>query len=116
MSQIGGYKFRRQVPIAGYITDFVCPQMKLIVELDGGQHAEQAEYDQQRSRVLMGTGYRVIRYCKDDVLLHTEHVLDDILRALDGLKSKRKNNIKSTPFQPSPSLREREGAKSEDPE
>ncbi|MCI4569088.1 endonuclease domain-containing protein [Lysobacter sp. CFH 32150] len=111
MSQIGGYKFRRQVPIGGYIADFVCPQMKLIIELDGGQHAEQTDYDLQRSRVLLGAGFRVVRYWNDDVLLRTEDVLDDILRALESLKSYSHGNVKSTPPQPSPSLREREGAK-----
>ena len=43
--QLEGFRFRRQVPIAGYIADFLCPKSKLTIELDGGQHAEQGEYD-----------------------------------------------------------------------
>lgn len=43
--QLSGYKFKRQVPIGFYIVDFLCSSTKLIVELDGGQHAEQQDYD-----------------------------------------------------------------------
>ena len=98
LRQLAGLRFRRQVPIAGYIADFVCPQTKLVIELDGGQHVEQQQYDEERTRALATLGYRVLRYWNDDVLLRTGGVLDDILR-----------HAKSTPPQPSPSLREREG-------
>jgi very-short-patch-repair endonuclease len=98
--QLEGFRFRRQVPIAGYVADFVCPQAKLIVELDGGQHQAQAQYDAVRTAALERLGYRVLRYWNDDALLRTESVLDDIHREL----------TKSfTPPRPSPSLREREG-------
>ena len=102
LRQLAGLRFRRQVPVGACIADFVCPQLKLIVELDGGQHVEQADADAARTRDLECLGYRVLRYWNDDVLLRTEDVLDDILR-----------HAKSTPPQPSPSLGEREGAKSE---
>jgi len=98
--QVEGFRFRRQVPVAGYVADFVCPQAMLIVELDGGQHAERVEYDANRTTVLQGLGYRVLRYWNQDVLLRTDDVLADIHRGL----------TKSfTPPRPSPSLREREG-------
>jgi very-short-patch-repair endonuclease len=45
MWQLDGYKFRRQQPLGNYIVDFVCLEKRLIVELDGGQHAEQSDYD-----------------------------------------------------------------------
>jgi very-short-patch-repair endonuclease len=108
--QIDGFRFRRQVPIAGYIADFACPQLKLIVELDGGQHAAQGEYDAARTLRLEAAGYRVLRYWNDDVLLRLEVVVEDIYRRLIEGSSKSKG----TPPQPSPSLREREGAKSND--
>ena len=100
LHQLAGLKFRRQAPIAGYIADFVCPQVKLIIEVDGGQHVEQADADEIRTQILKTHGYRVIRYWNDDVLSRIEDVLDDILR-----------HAKGTPPRPSPSLCEREGAK-----
>jgi very-short-patch-repair endonuclease len=60
--QLQGFRFRRQVPIGGFIADFVCPQAKLIIELDGGQHAERSEYDAARTSRLEAMGYRVLRY------------------------------------------------------
>ena len=99
LRQLGGFRFRRQVPIDGYVADFLCPRIKLIVELDGGHHAECKDADMARTRVLERLGYRVLRYWNDDALLRTEDVLGDILR-----------HAQSTPPQPSPSLREREGA------
>ena len=110
LKQLGGHKFRRQVPIAGYIADFMCLEMKLIVELDGGQHAEQSAYDAQRTRVLESEGYRVVRYWNDDAFLRTSDVLEDILRVLELAKDD--SRIKSTPPQSSPALRAREEANS----
>ena len=80
--QLQGFRFRRQVPIAGSIADFLCPQARLIVEVDGGQHQAQEAYDAERTAVLVGLGYRVLRYWNDDVLLRTESVIDDIFRVL----------------------------------
>jgi len=80
--QIEGFRFRRQVPIHGYIVDFLCPQAKLVVEVDGGQHAVQSGYDAQRTAVLEGYGYRVLRYWNHDVLQHPEAVAADLHRYL----------------------------------
>lgn len=85
LRQLGGYRFRRQVPIAQCIADFLCPEARLIVELDGGQHQEQARYDGQRSRYLADLGYRVARYWSHDVLFRTHDVLDDVLRHLRAM-------------------------------
>ncbi len=62
--------FRRQMPIAGYIVDFACPSKKLIVEIDGSQHAndEHLKRDQSRDEALQRLGWTVIRFWNDDVL------------------------------------------------
>src|SRR5260221_13264496 len=65
--QLNGLKFRRQHPIGPFIVDFVCLELKLIVELDGDSHAEQLAYDGDRTRWLEKNGYRVIRYFNHDV-------------------------------------------------
>ena len=88
LKQMGGFKFRRQVPVAGFVADFMCCELKLIVELDGGQHLERYDYDRQRSSVLEEHGYRVLRYWNDDVLLRTSLVLEDILRNLELMQGK----------------------------
>ncbi|RZA37474.1 MAG: DUF559 domain-containing protein [Lysobacteraceae bacterium] len=95
LKQLGGYKFRRQVPVAGYIADFLCPELRLVVELDGGQHSERASYDGRRTAVLESAGYRVMRYWNDDVLLRTSDVLEDILRKLGEVQVQRAARGKS---------------------
>ena len=72
--QIDGHKFARQVPISGYICDFVCRELSLIVEVDGGQHNESAS-DAARDRRLTERGYRVLRFWNNDVLGNIEGVL-----------------------------------------
>jgi very-short-patch-repair endonuclease len=84
--QLGGLQFRRQVPIGGYIVDFACLKSKLVVELDGGQHASQVEYDDQRTLWLKGQGFNVLRFWNDDVLQQTDAVLQVIARLALHLK------------------------------
>jgi very-short-patch-repair endonuclease len=92
MWQLDGYKFRRQQPIGNYIVDFVCLEKRLIVELDGGQHAEQSEYDSRRDEWLRGEGFVVLRFWNHDVLEKTENVAEKIYQT-----------VKDTPFlNPSP--------------
>ena len=116
LKQLGGFKFRRQVPLKGYVVDFLCVELKLVVELDGGQHVEQSTYDAIRTGVLQGAGYRVLRYWNDDVLLRTTEVLEDILRGIARIavevKDKSNSRSKSTPPQSSPALCAREEANS----
>ncbi|QEH35127.1 hypothetical protein OJF2_36720 [Aquisphaera giovannonii] len=75
-------KFRRQEPMGIYVVDFVSHRSRLIIELDGGQHAERLEYDLERTRWLEGEGYRVIRFWNNVVLTETEAVLEAIEREL----------------------------------
>ena len=77
--QLDGYRFRRQVPLGPYVADFACLEEKLIVELDGGQHALEAERDAKRDQWFADRGYRVLRFWNNDVLSNTEAVLAEIL-------------------------------------
>ena len=80
--QLGGYRFRRQYPVAPYIVDFACLQRSLIVELDGGQHQEGWLYDKRRDRFLESRGFRVVRYWNHQVLGELPAVLEEILKHL----------------------------------
>ncbi len=81
--QIAGLKFRRQHPIQPYIVDFVCLDKKLIIEVDGGQHADAIEYDEKRTQFLESNGYKVIRFWNNDVLHNIEGVYEVILKHLN---------------------------------
>jgi very-short-patch-repair endonuclease len=76
------YKFRRQHVLCGYIVDFVCLQKKLVIELDGGQHAEQHEYDLARTLKLEADGFQVLRFWNNEILHNMDDVLEEILQAL----------------------------------
>jgi very-short-patch-repair endonuclease len=76
------YKFRRQHPIGRYIVDFVCLEKMLIIELDGSQHAANAEYDAARDAWLIEHGYKVLRIWNNQWILKREAVLQAILNAL----------------------------------
>ena len=78
--QLNGFKFRRQVEIDGYIADFHCPEARLIVELDGGQHTP--ERDARRTTYLESQGFRVIRFWNNDVLQNLDGVWATISEAL----------------------------------
>jgi len=73
-----GLKFRRQFPVGSYVVDFVCLSHKLVIELDGGQHAEQLDYDNQRTEYLEHFGFRVLRFWNTDVFCQFEALLEQI--------------------------------------
>lgn len=81
--QLCGYKFARQVPIGPYYADFVCRSEKLVVELDGSQHAD-SDHDRRRDDFMQELGFSVLRFWSSDVLKHTRGVCETILAALDG--------------------------------
>jgi very-short-patch-repair endonuclease len=87
---LSNYKFRRQFPIEPYITDFVCLELKLIIELDGGQHADRINYDNQRSLFLEQRGFKIICFWNNDVIQNTAGVLEAIrmvvLERLQGIE------------------------------
>jgi very-short-patch-repair endonuclease len=76
-------KFKRQVPIGPYVVDFICFDRKLIVEVDGGQHAGNPR-DEGRDAWLSRGGYRILRFWNDDVLKRTNAVLEEIAGAIDS--------------------------------
>ena len=80
---IAGSKFRRQHAIGPYIVDFVCMELGLIVEIDGGQHNDRQDYDAKRTSFLESKGYHVIRFWNDEVLKDRERVLAEIYRQLE---------------------------------
>jgi very-short-patch-repair endonuclease len=86
--QIGGYKFRRQQPLGKYIVDFICFEKRLVIELDGGQHAEQQmKYDSERDAWLIAQGFSVLRFWNDEVL-----------KNIDGVEEVILSKLKSTPL------------------
>jgi very-short-patch-repair endonuclease len=80
--RLAGAKFRRQVWLGGYVADFYCPEARLVVEADGGQHDEQRDYDARRSEALDREGFRVIRFWNHDVIDNLGGVLASIAQAL----------------------------------
>ncbi|MFI5022758.1 MAG: endonuclease domain-containing protein [Alphaproteobacteria bacterium] len=80
--QLDGFRFRRQQPIGPYVADFFCPEVKLVIEVDGGQHAIEEARDMTRSAWLEAAGYRVMRFWNNDVLANTDGVVLTIRAAL----------------------------------
>ena len=99
--ELGGWKFRRQYPVGPFIVDFICVEKNVVIEVDGGQHAENEELDRQRSAYLNKMGYRVLRFWNNQVLQETEAVLTAIFAIL----ANDKQNSPSP--QPSPPSGER---------
>jgi very-short-patch-repair endonuclease len=81
--RLDGVKFRRQAPFGPYILDFVCFERRLVLEIDGGQHADSA-FDKRRDAHLQAEEFRVVRYWNNDVLKNPEGVLTDLLARLDA--------------------------------
>jgi len=79
--RFAGYKFRRQVPIGPYVADFICYAERMVIEVDGGQHAD-SESDARRDRWFGQNGFRVLRFWNNDVLKNLEGVLTVVLETL----------------------------------
>jgi very-short-patch-repair endonuclease len=82
--RMAGHRFRRQVPIGSYIVDFACLASRLVIEVDGGQHADAADeaYDARRTEWMETRSYRVLRFWDSDVLTDTDSVTEAIFNAL----------------------------------
>jgi len=93
--RLEGWKFRRQLPVGQYIVDFACPELRLIIEIDGGQHAEQIHYDLGRTKFLQTKGYRVVRFWNNEVPGNIEAVLEALTLTL----SQRERELKSSSSQ-----------------
>ena len=76
------YKFRRQYPVDRFVADFACIEHRLIIEADGGQHAENVQ-DEERTAWLEKQGWRVLRFWNNDILSNTESVMETILAVLE---------------------------------
>ncbi len=83
--QVSGCKFRRQAPIGNYIVDFVCFEIRLVIEVDGGQHMESASYDAARTAWLESEGFKVIRFWNNQVLQETDAVREAIFLVVQRL-------------------------------
>jgi len=78
--QFAEYKFLRQKPIGGYIVDFYCSELQLVIEIDGDSHAETEEYDRERTKFLNALGLQVVRYTNDDIIRNIEGVYADLIK------------------------------------
>ena len=74
-NQIAGLQFRRQQVIHGFIADFYCNQIKLVVEVDGGIHEQQKDYDELRTKIINQHGVKVIRFTNEEVVNKSDWVL-----------------------------------------
>jgi L-threonylcarbamoyladenylate synthase len=101
--QLGGYKFRRQVPLGGFIADFYCHQVDLVVELDGESHLDRPQSDAVRTEILSRDGHRVIRFWNTDVFENFHGVLEALYEECERIAA-------SEPPHPDP-LPEREGVR-----
>ncbi len=79
--QLDGFKFSRQMPVGPFICDFLCRDRKLVIEVDGGQHAG-SKQDDVRTAFLEAEGYRVIRFWNNEVIENVDGVLQVIADAL----------------------------------
>ncbi|HEX8620769.1 MAG TPA: endonuclease domain-containing protein [Allosphingosinicella sp.] len=80
--RFAGFKFRKQMWLAGFIADLACPEARLVVEADGSQHADDAEYDARRQRAFARLGWRTLRFWNNEITENLDGVLTLIASAL----------------------------------
>lgn len=79
-----GFKFRRQYPLGPWIADFACPEKKLVVEIDGGDHAMRKEKDRRRDEAMMRENFLILRFNNSQVKENMDWILEQILLALEA--------------------------------
>ncbi|MBM3126132.1 MAG: endonuclease domain-containing protein [Chloroflexi bacterium] len=89
--RMGDTHFRNQHAIGNYIVDFCATRRKLIIELDGSQHLDQEEYDEERSAYLMSKGYQILRFWNNEVIDDTETILTVIWNTLKYQNNEKKD-------------------------
>lgn len=86
--RLGGFKFSRQMAVGPFVCDFLCRERGLVVELDGGQHADAAAQDERRTAFLKAKGLTVLRFWNNEIFQNMDGVLQLILAKLEELPSK----------------------------
>ena len=109
LRQLDGHKFRRQVRIGPYIADFACLRAMLVIEVDGGQHAEARAYDSRRDDVMRGQGYRILRFWNNEVLGNMDGVWRTIVAEINSQASCGVTPHPNLPPQGGKGLAERRG-------
>jgi very-short-patch-repair endonuclease len=94
-----GVSFRRQHPIGPYFADFYCAPLKLVIELDGGQHAQREDYDAARTAYLNRSGIQVLRFWNNDVMENLDGVCREIA---DAIRRKQFEMLAPDPLPTSP--------------
>ena len=84
--QLGGYRFRRQHPLGRFIVDFFCFEKGLVIELDGGHHAKQGIYDQERTDWIEARECKVLRFWNNQIMNEIDAVLEVILNELEAIE------------------------------
>ena len=98
-----GFHIRRQAPFRGYFLDFVCYPRRIVIEVDGGQHGDdaRAEHDAVRDAVLRRQGFRTLRFWASDVRQDADWVMNQIIAALEAAPATRSTN-RAEPIEPTP--------------
>jgi very-short-patch-repair endonuclease len=109
---LSGYKFRRQAPVENFILDFVCFERRVVVEIDGSQHADSLR-DTARDKQLRDAGFETIRYWNNDVLLRPAAMLEDLLARLTSLQRNPSPGASLRSAPPSPARGEGKRARGE---
>ena len=87
--QLNGFKFRRQHPIGPFFADFFCPEAKLVIEIDGSQHADELAGDKSRTESLRDAGYDVLRFWNNEISSEIDIVVQRIADALEQSRATR---------------------------
>ncbi len=82
MRMLSDYKFLRQKPLGGYIVDFYCSELRLVIEIDVDSHAGAVEYDMARTEALNSLGLTVVRYTNQDVMNNIDVIAADLIRRI----------------------------------